>query len=42
MEIVGRETILDDDIIHLTIHDAVLRAQCIMSKVNNYFLIFLL
>jgi hypothetical protein len=33
MEMAGRETILDNDIIHLSIHDAVLHTQKTFRKV---------
>lgn len=38
MERAGHETLLNFDIIHLTIHDAVLHAQKTLKKVTYYFL----
>lgn len=36
MEMAGRITLLNDDIVHLTLHDAVLHAQKILRKLSNY------
>jgi hypothetical protein len=36
MESAGRESLLDSDIIHLSIHDAVLHAQKMFRKVRVY------
>ena len=42
MESAGREAFLDSDIIHVSIHDAVLHAQKMFRKVSYSFLILIL
>ena len=37
MEMAGRETLLDENIIHLTIQDAVLHAQSTLKRVSRLF-----
>ncbi len=36
MEMAGRITLLNDDIVHLKLHDAVLHAQKKLRKLSNY------